>query len=99
MSYDKEALRRLYGIIALARTPRESKILLDDLLTPKEIRTLTERWELVQALAAGMTQREISKKLNISISKVTRGSRALRHGSGGFDMFLKKTGNRYKRKS
>jgi Trp operon repressor len=98
MAVDKEALRRFYALIALARTPREAKILVEDLFTPKEIQSLAERWELVQALAAGMTQREISKKLKISISKVTRGSRAFRHGGGGFKLFLWKTGNRYKKK-
>ena len=65
-------------------------MLLKDVLTPRELNSLAERWRLVQALALGMTQREINKKLKISISKITRGSHMLKHGSGGFEYFLKK---------
>lgn len=65
-------------------------MLLEDILTPQEIASLSERWQLIQMLYAGVPQREISKELGISISKITRGSRMLQFGSGGFLYFLKK---------
>lgn len=61
-----------------------------DLFTPQEIDALAERWQLIQLLAKGVPQREIAELLNVSISTVTRGSRALQYGSGGFLHFLKK---------
>ncbi len=84
--------RELFDLIRSVETPEEAKNLLTDLLTPHEIDALAERWQEVQLLAKGMTQRQVAKKLGISISKVTRGARMLQHGSGGFRHFLKKIG-------
>ena len=67
-------------------------MLLKDLLTPQEIDSIAERWELIQMLAEGTPQREVAEKLGISISKITRGSRMLQYGSGGFLYFLEKLG-------
>lgn len=65
-------------------------MLLVDILTPQELESLAERWQLIQALATGMPQREIAEKLGLSISKITRGSRMLQFGEGGFQYFLGK---------
>lgn len=65
-------------------------MLLDDILTPQELASVAERWQLVQHLSKGTPQRDISKKLGISISKITRGSRQFKYGPGGFQYFLKK---------
>lgn len=59
-----------------------------DLLTPAEIETLTERWNIVKALAAGNTQRHVAESLGASITTVSRGSRQLRYGVGGFQKAL-----------
>jgi Trp operon repressor len=84
------SFRDLCKLFASVQNEREAKMLLEDILTPRELDSVMERWQLVQALAKGMTQRDVKKKFNISISKVTRGSNALHHGSGGFDYFLRK---------
>lgn len=49
--------------------------LLQDLLTPKEYEEIIKRWQIIQQLHAGISQREISKNLKVSITTVTRGSR------------------------
>lgn len=82
----------LYSLFCAIETPQEAKLLLEDLLTPHELESLAERWQEVQLLAKGMTQRDVAKKMGISISKVTRGSRMLQHGSGGFRLFLERLG-------
>lgn len=53
-------------------------------LTPTEIEELSKRYAIVQELINGTTQREISKKLGVSISKITRGSNELRSERGGY---------------
>ena len=80
----------LCQLLASVRTQHEAELLLSDLFTPHEAASLAERWQLIQALAAGMPQRDVKKKLKISISKITRGSRVLKYGTGGFHLFLKK---------
>ena len=86
---EQKALFRLFASI---ESPKEAELLLKDILTPQELESVAERWQEIQLLAKGMTQREVSKKLGISISKVTRGSRMLQYGTGGFRLFLKKLG-------
>ena len=82
--------RDLHRLFASVKNEKEARKLLNDLFTPRERHSLGERWAIVRALTSGMPQREISKKFNVSISKITRGSRSLRYGSGGFRLFLKR---------
>ncbi len=90
MSHSPKPLRDLYALFASIDDEKECEMLLKDILTPQELETIAERWQLVQALARGMPQREIAKKCDVSISKITRGSHELQYGSGGFKHFLKK---------
>ena len=82
--------KELCALLSSIESQKEADQLMQDLFTPQEINTLAERWQLIQLLAKGTPQREIAEKLHISISTVTRGSRALQYGSGGFKRFLSK---------
>ena len=90
MSVPQGHVRDLYNLFAQVENVQEAKLLLNDILTLQELESLAERWQLIQSLHSGKPQREISKDLGISISKITRGSRMLQYGSGGFKHFLKK---------
>ncbi len=87
-----ERFHDLYALFASVRTVKEAEMLLKDMLTPQELDSIAERWELIQMLAEGVPQREVAEELGISISKITRGSRMLQYGSGGFKYFLEKLG-------
>ncbi|HLC75994.1 MAG TPA: YerC/YecD family TrpR-related protein [Candidatus Peribacterales bacterium] len=84
----------LYDLFASVRSTKEAELLLKDILTPQELDSIAERWQLVQMLMEGAPQRDIAEKLGISISKITRGSRMLQYGSGGFRYFLQKLGKK-----
>ncbi|MDO8649022.1 MAG: Trp family transcriptional regulator [Candidatus Peregrinibacteria bacterium] len=90
MPLPSKDFRDLCSLIASIKSEKEAALLLKDLLTPQELDSLTERWQLIQELAKGTPQREIAQKLHISISKITRGSHALKYGAGGFRRFLKR---------
>jgi TrpR family transcriptional regulator, trp operon repressor len=49
-----------------------------EILTPKEVRDISSRWELVKLLEEGVSQREIARRLGLSLCKITRGSRELK---------------------
>ncbi len=51
---------------------------LRELLTPSEIEEISFRWELVQRLNQGQSQRSIAAELGLSLCKITRGSRILK---------------------
>lgn len=79
----------LSSIFAKLRTSDEARMLLKDVLTPRELDSVVERWQIAKLLAKGVPQRKISERLKVSISKVTRGSQAFKGGHGGFRKFLR----------
>ena len=50
-----------------------------EMLTFSEVETLSKRWCILKMLKDGKTQREIAKELNVSLCKVTRGSKILKN--------------------
>jgi len=90
MPISKKHLSDIYALFASVENEKEAEMLLKDILTPQELESVAERWQLIQALHKGVPQRDVAEKLGISISKITRGSRAMQFGEGGFAHFLKK---------
>lgn len=56
---------------------KELSKLLSDILTSSEIDEIAQRIKICELLQDGMTQRNIAKKLGISITTVTRGSKVM----------------------
>ena len=73
---------RLAEAIASLRQPAKIASFLQELLTPGELHDLGLRWELVELLAVGMSQRQIAAKLGISLCKITRGAKILKKRTG-----------------
>jgi|GEM_PF-454450 len=90
MKAHAQHLKELSRVFASLEDEKEALMVLKDLFTPQEIESLAERWALIQELHKGTPQRAIAKELGISISKITRGSRMLKFGAGGFEMLLKR---------
>lgn len=84
--------KELYELFAAISNEKEARDLLKDILTPQELDSLVKRWQEVQLLAQGIPQRDISKLLGVSISKISRESRALQYGTGGLRKMLRKLG-------
>ena len=57
---------------------------LECLLTPTEKREVASRWALVREIDEGTTQREIARKMGLSLCKITRGSRELKKDNSPF---------------
>jgi len=85
-------IKELNKVFSSIKTPAEAGAFLEDMLTPQEIESIAERWQLLKLLAQGEPQRSIKSALGVSISKITRGSKVLTYGTGGF----KKIYNRLK---
>ena len=63
---------------------REMAALLSDLCTPQELEQMAQRVAAAQMLLAGKTYAEVIAATDISSATLSRVSRALRHGSGGY---------------
>lgn len=84
---DKKGWGLFLKLCANAAKKNNLESLLQFLLTDEEVAQLEKRVLLTQALLAEeQTQRDIAKNLQISISKITRGSNSLKH----IDVDLKK---------
>ena len=75
-------IRAVAKLFAAVRGAADMGRLLDEMLTPAEVRDLALRWRLVQRLHAGVPQRRIASELGISLCKITRGSRILKRPDG-----------------
>ncbi len=82
----KVVTKELVEIFARTNTPEEMEVLFQEIFTPSEIDTLTLRWQLLKDLYEGKTQRKIASDHNISLCKITRGSKLLK----ARDSYLKK---------
>lgn len=74
----------LLATLAQMHSSEEIGRLLNDLLTPREIEVLAERWDILRLLSQGHSQRDVSAELGVSITTVSRGSRQLKYGTGAF---------------
>ena len=76
------SIGRLAAAIGLLRKTEEIERFLQELLTPGEVHDLALRWELVELLSAGVSQRQIAARLGISLCKITRGAKILKKRNG-----------------
>ncbi len=58
--------------------PHELEEFLSELLTPAELHDLVLRWELLELLAQGASQRKVAAALGVSLCKITRGAKILK---------------------
>ena len=77
--YKRELVQHLCQIT----DPKEMEAALADLLTPKELEDVVLRLQIIKLLDKKIPQRNIAKKLSISIAKVTHGSRMLQEKPKG----------------
>lgn len=66
------------------------KDFMECLFTPAERQDFSNRWTLVKEIDKGTTQRDIAKKFNMSLCKITRGSKELNKEDSAFRTVLEK---------
>ena len=76
------AFSRLAQALAGQKTPAAIENFLLELLTPGEVHDLQLRWELVELLVDGVSQRQIASRLGVSLCKITRGAKILKKRNG-----------------
>jgi TrpR family trp operon transcriptional repressor len=74
----------LAGIFARIDSPELIRDLLVCILTTHELEEIDSRWELVKMLHKGVSQRKIAGSLNMSLCKITRGSKELHKENSAF---------------
>lgn len=78
----------LFKAILSLKSVKETEQFFRDLCTVKEIKDMSERWEIAQSLARGMPYRAIADKLKVSTTTVSRVALWLNSGKGGYTLAL-----------
>lgn len=81
-------INELYEILIKLKTVEDCKVLLDDLCTFKEVEQMAQRAYAAKLFLEGRTYNEIIAETDISSTTLSRISRAVSHGSGGYKKFL-----------
>lgn len=82
--YNSESIENLIHTIAALQTPEECRAFLEDLCTIKELQDMAQRFDTAVLLSQGKNYQEISAQVGISTATISRVSRCLNYGSGGY---------------
>lgn len=85
---DKLMRKALYAVILSCETEEDVEMLLADLCTFKEVDQMAQRLAAAKMLKEGKTYAEIIEETDISSATLSRVSRCVQRGSGGYDKFL-----------
>ena len=95
----KESLDIFFDLIhafRLVKSPIESALLIQDLLTATEIKHLAKRLRIAKLLLSGEKQRDIAYKLNCSHATIAKVNMWLNQGGDGLKNVISKLPKRYK---
>ena len=83
-----DSLQQLFCAILQLKTPQESRAFFEDLCTVKELLDLAQRLDVAVLLDEGVNYQTISQQVNVSTATISRVSKCLNYGSGGYRMVL-----------
>jgi TrpR-related protein YerC/YecD len=81
---------KLFEILAKLNTKEEVEAFFDDLCTYAEIEKMEQRVEAAQMFLDGATYNQVIQKTEISSATLSRVSRCIRYGSGGYSNTLRR---------
>lgn len=86
--YETESLKELYRAVSLLKTEEECAAFFEDICTVKEVLDMAQRLATAKMLSAGVNYQTIAKEVGISTATISRVSRCIQYGSGGYKIAL-----------
>ncbi len=87
-SSEKKLQEQLCSVLASINDPAQIAVLLEDLCTCGEIEQMAQRIECAKLLLEGNTYSKIIEDTEVSSATLSRVSRCIQHGSGGYSRVL-----------
>ena len=81
---EKKNMQQFYRAVLTLKNEDEVRLFFDDIATIKEILDMSSRLEVARMLKAGSVFSEISKETGASSATISRVSRCLNYGAGGY---------------
>lgn len=88
--FENKSVERLFAAIAGIKDEKECAAFFGDLCTIKEIQDMAQRLETAILLDKGENYQTISAKVGVSSATISRVSRCLNYGAGGYKSVLGK---------
>jgi len=85
-----EETDHLFKAILSLKTEEECYRFFDDLCTFSEIEAMSQRFEVASLLADGKTFTQISQKIGVSSTTITRVNKSLCYGADGYRLLLER---------
>ena len=82
--FNTPSIERLFTAILQLKTEEECRQFLEDVCTIKEVQDMAQRFEAAILLDQGEAYQTISDQVGISTATISRVSRCLNYGAGGY---------------
>ena len=84
------SVERLFTALAGLESKEQVRSFLEDICTVKEILDMAQRLDVAVLLEQGVNYQTISQQVNVSTATISRVSKCLNYGSGGYRSVLEK---------
>ncbi len=85
-----ESVDRLFEVIASLQNKEDCYRFFEDVCTIKEIQDMAQRFDVALLLDQGVNYQQIAKEVGVSTATISRVSRCLNYGSGGYQEAIEK---------
>jgi TrpR-related protein YerC/YecD len=87
-------VKALFEAMSLLKTEKEYRLFFEDVCTIKEISDIAQRLKVAKLLRAKASYALINQETGISTATISRVSRCLDYGAGGYDLVLERLDKR-----
>ncbi len=88
--FHSKSLDRLFEAVLRLESVEECYGFFEDVCTINEVQDMAQRFDVAVLLDEGRNYQSISKEVNVSTATISRVSRCLNYGSGGYRRALEK---------
>ena len=85
-----EDTQALFEALLSLRTKEDCRLFLEDVCTVKEITDMAQRLKVARMLRAKTSYAAINRETGVSTATISRVSRCLDYGPGGYDLVLQR---------
>lgn len=85
-----EDVRELFDAVLTLKTQEECFAFFSDICTVTEIQSISQRLRVAELLRQGLSYNAITAKTGVSAATISRVSRCLEYGEGGYDLAIKR---------
>lgn len=89
-NWHNDSTDELCEAILSLKTREECYAFLEDICTIKELLEMSQRLSVAKLLRRGMSYSQISQKTGVSTATISRISRCIEYGSGGYKMIIER---------